>query len=203
MEQLHIIQDHHHGKGLAGQRGPQPGQDRPGDRGPPGGQHAQHRRIDRLDPVQPNRQVGQQHRRIIVLAVDRQPDKRPRVPPRPLHGKHGLAVPGGRAQGHHRRGRRGLQPVQEADPGDDPGTGRHRGQLGLNDREQRRRDRGRSPRLDRDRRLAAHHGLLPDSYRWQVSGLKSGSRTVEHSRPRWRHQTDERGYNQTTRQASP
>ena len=35
------------------------------------------------------------------------------------------------------------------------------------------------------------------------SGFKSGSGSVEHSRPRWGHRTEERGYNQATKQASP
>jgi hypothetical protein len=34
-------------------------------------------------------------------------------------------------------------------------------------------------------------------------GFSSGSGTVEHSRRRWGHRTDERGYNQVARQASP
>jgi hypothetical protein len=34
-------------------------------------------------------------------------------------------------------------------------------------------------------------------------GFNSGSRTVQHSRPHWRHQTDERRYNQATKQTSP
>ena len=137
LEQVHIVQDHHHRMGLAGQGGRQPGQDRLADRGPPGGQHAQHPRIDRLHPVQPNREIGQQHGRVVVVAVDRQPDKGPRVPLGPLGGQHGLAVPGGPADDHHRRGRRGLQPVQKVDPGHDPGTRGRRGQLRLNDREGR------------------------------------------------------------------
>ena len=71
----------------------QPGHDRRGHQRP-AGPGAEHVRVDRLDPIQRGGKVGQQHRRVVVVVVDRDPGHPPLVSLSPLGQQGRLAVAG-------------------------------------------------------------------------------------------------------------
>ena len=80
-------------------------------------------RVDRLDPVQRNRERAQQHDGVVVPVVAGDPGHARADPFGPLRHERGLAVAG---RGDHGDDRclGGGQPVDQGRPGDDPGTGR-------------------------------------------------------------------------------
>ena len=130
LQQLQVIKDHGHWLGDGRHRGGQPGH-RPKDRGARSGQPANDPGVDRLDPIQRDRDIGQQHRRIVVARVYRHPTHPRTLALGPLGQQGRLAIAGRGHHTHHRHPIRGQQPLHQPDPGHDPRPGRGWVQLGL------------------------------------------------------------------------
>lgn len=88
-------------------------------------------RVDRRGASQGGGEVGEQHRRVVVLLADREPGDRGLGPGGPLAQQRGLAVAGRGGDGQHRHVPRLLQPGQEAGPHDRVPVGGRQAELRL------------------------------------------------------------------------
>jgi hypothetical protein len=125
-----MIKDQGHRLGHGCHCGGQPGY-RTHDRGARPGQPANDRWVDRLDPIQGDREIGQQHRGVVVALVQRHPTHPVGGALGPLGQQGRLAVPD---RGHHTDHRdriRGQQPFHQSGAGHDPWAGWWWVQLGL------------------------------------------------------------------------
>ena len=93
-------------------------------------QRPQHRRIDALDPIQGHRQIRQQHRRIVVAVIQRDPGDAGPQAGGPLRQQRRLAVTGGRHDGHQRVPRRCVEPLDDGRTSDEARAGAGRLELG-------------------------------------------------------------------------
>ena len=108
------------------------GKDHPLDRRRRTAQAREHASIDRGDAVDGGGQLEGQEDRVGVGGVEREPGARAIDDGRVLGQEDGLAVAGGGGDDHHRRVGPG-QAAQQADALDQPGPGRGRMELGLDD----------------------------------------------------------------------
>jgi hypothetical protein len=95
------------------------------------GKGLEHTRVDRLDPVQGSGEVAQQHHRVVVAPVDRDPSRPMPLAPDPLRKGGGLAVAGRGDHAHHQHGLRRKQPIHQGGPRHDTRAGRRGPQLPL------------------------------------------------------------------------
>ena len=131
LQQFHVIQDHGHRLGHRRNSGRQPRYHRGEGRGAREGQGLEHVRVDWLDPVQRDRNVGQQDHRVVVGPIDRDPGDPAPFPLGPLGQQSGLAVAGRGHHAHERGGLGGKQVLDHRGPGHDSRTSRRRMELGL------------------------------------------------------------------------
>ena len=154
---VHVVEDEQDRPRQAGhregERRQDPGPDR--DRSPAEG--AEEVGVERLDPVDRRREVGEQHDRVVVMAVERQPGDVTRVDRRPLRQQRGLAIAGRGAHEHDPRPLRGAQPLDHHRAADHPRTRRRELELCLEHRQPRSVRDARSDRpTANDRRIDLH-----------------------------------------------
>ena len=111
---------------------------------------------DRFDAVDRGRDVAQEHDRVVVSPVERDPRERTRISLGPLRQQRRLAVPGGRDHGRERQGRR-AQPADHVHLRHGARPGRWRGELDAHEIEGNFRDGHRGASL----RLAGTLHLIP------------------------------------------
>jgi hypothetical protein len=137
MEQLDVVKDQGDRLGRRRHDHGQPGNDRGRNVGRRRCQHVEGLKVDRCDPVQRHRQVGQQHRRVVVAWVDCDPTDPVTLALGPLGQQGRLAVAGRRHNTDHRPGRCSQQPFDQRRAGHDPRPQPGRVQLGLDELERR------------------------------------------------------------------
>ena len=171
VEQLQVVQDEGDRVRHRREGGREPGHHGGRGRHARGGQGGEDPRVDRLDPVEGHGDVGQQHDRVVVATVDRDPGHAASLALGPLGHERRLAVAGWGDDGDDRLGVPD-QPVQQRGPGHHPGADRGRAELRGQELEGRPQPGGpvalRQRRLRAGRRLHSAslvvHGLLqPDS----------------------------------------
>jgi hypothetical protein len=131
VEQLEVVQDQRDRRGHRRDGGREPREHGAQHRDAGRGQGLEHSRVDRLHPVQRDRDIAQQDHRVVVAPVDRDPGDPIPLPRGPLGQDRGLAIAG---RGDHTDERRGLRVEQLLDqlgPGHDPRPGPGRMELGL------------------------------------------------------------------------
>ena len=129
-DRVQIVEHQHHGALEPSQRIPDARDPRRprGSAGP--GQRVEHRRRERFDAVDRRRDVAQEHDRVVVPAVERDPRERTRIRVGPAGEQRRLAVAGRCDDGREVRARRG-QPRDHVRLGHRPGSDQRRGELGL------------------------------------------------------------------------
>jgi hypothetical protein len=132
-----MIQDQGNGSGHHRQGSRDPGHDRGRRPGARCGQGPEDARVDRLDPIQRDREVGQQHRGIVVALVHREPTHPGALALGPLGQQGRFAVTGRSDHRDDRRGMRSQQPIQQRRAGHDPRAGQRRAQFRLHQLEGR------------------------------------------------------------------
>jgi hypothetical protein len=95
---------------------------------------SKHARLDRLDPIERDRDVSQEDNRVTVGLVHRDPRERPTIALGPLGEQGGLAVPG-RARDRHDGGRLGARDARRVRCAARSPVGRGSEELGLRDLE--------------------------------------------------------------------
>ena len=129
MQQVHIVQDEHHGCGHRRERRGQPRQDRAVHRAERGGQRVEYPPADRLRRVQCLGDVGEQNPWIVVGFVHRHPRECLAIPLGPLRQQRRFAIA---RRCHHRDDRRGVpvhQPLDQSGARDSPRAHRRAQQL--------------------------------------------------------------------------
>ena len=137
VEQFDVVKDQGDGFGRRRHGSGQSGHDRRWNVGGRRGQDLEGLRFERRDPVQRHRQVGQQHRRVVVVGVDRQPADPATLALGPLGQQGRLAVAGRRHHTDHRPARCRQQSFDQRGAGHHPWTQPWRVQLGLDELERR------------------------------------------------------------------
>ena len=137
VEQLDMVQDQRDRLGHRRDGGREPREHGAQHRDAGRCQRLEHSRVDRLHPVQRDRDIAQQDHRVVVAPVDRDPGDPIPLPRGPLGQDRGLAIAGRGDHTDEGRGLRVEQPLDQLGPGYDPRPGPGRMELGLQWLEQR------------------------------------------------------------------
>ena len=129
---MDVVEDEHRRPSPAVELGGEGGHGRPKDPFAGGQEPGPDRRVDRLDPVEGDREVRQHDAGIVVEVVERKPGDGPWLAGRPLGEQRRLAVPRRADDRHDGRARLGEQ-VEERGPLDRTAPGLRGPELGLDD----------------------------------------------------------------------